>query len=346
MTGAVLAHWDAYELEFRIRSGEADALRETILPELVEADIQGVILAAGGDSHEHLLGHDDPLIGSLAMLDAAQGALERAGKGVVLARAWDDISAARAAGTPWFLLALEGCRPLRGELSVLHAIYRLGVRCIGLSWNGRNEAADGVGVLSPGGLTAFGRQVVAEMNRLGMLIDVSHLADPGLDDVLALSAAPVCASHSNARALMEHRRNLRDDQIIAIGNAGGVVGLNFLATFLSESDATVDDVVKQIEHIASLIGFDKVVVGGDFTYGPWRASLEGRRDFQGVVFRVSQQHPIARPGELPKLRRALLDRGHDMTSVDNVMGGNMLRLLERVLPATNLAARQGERLVP
>ncbi len=327
---ASLAHWDAYEWEFRLRSGEPSPLDQVILPEFEAGSIGGTVLAVGGDSREHCLGHDDPLLGALGMCDAVLRDLEGCDRAVVV-QSRADLQLALASDRVWFVLGLEGCRPLRGDLSVLRMFYRLGVRCVGLTWNGRNEAADGVGVPSPGGLTEFGRDLVAELNRLGVLIDVSHLSAPGLADVLERSTAPVCASHSNARALVEHRRNLSDEQVRAIGAKGGMVGVNFIPMFLSVGAATIDDISCHVLHLASLIGPDCVMVGPDWTYEPWRASFSGQRSYQGLAVTITR-YPIHRPSEMPMLAEALARAGLSDAEVEGVMGNNLVRLLNMVLP--------------
>lgn len=327
------AHWDAYELDYRLREGEHEPLESVILPELRAARVQGTVYAVGGDSKEHSAGRDDPLLGALIYQDRVVSALEHARDGVRIVRSATDIAEARRAGQVWFLLMLEGASPLRGEIAVLHAFHRLGLRCLGLTWNGRNEAADGVGVVSPGGLTDFGREVVAEMDRLGMVIDVSHLAARGVSDVLEVAAHPVMASHSNARVLRDHRRNLADEQLRLITSTGGIVGVNFHPTFLADGDATVADLAEQIEHIASVVGIDHVALGPDFTYDPWRQSLRGTRSYKGVPMDITRRYPVHRPGEIEQLRLELERRGMTAGNIAAVFSGNLVGLLTRVLPA-------------
>src|SRR5690606_30161839 len=124
---------------------------------------------------------------------------------------------------------------LAGSVEILRIFYRLGVRAVGLTWNYRNELADGQAEAeSGGGLTRAGRAVVREMERLGMLIDVSHLSDASFEQVLEVAEGPVFASHSNARRICRHPRNLTDEQIRAIAARGGVIGINFAPQFLVE----------------------------------------------------------------------------------------------------------------
>ncbi|HKY52400.1 MAG TPA: membrane dipeptidase [Candidatus Limnocylindria bacterium] len=332
------AHWDAYELDFRVKQGEVDPLGTGILPELRTANVEGTVYAVGGDSREHSAGRDDPLLGAIVYSDTVVRELERS-DGVQIVRTASDIGDAQRSGRIWFVLGLEGCAPLRGELAVLRAFYRLGIRCVGLTWNGRNEAADGVGVPSPGGLTQFGRDLVKELNALGILIDVSHLAGPGVTEVVELSTSPVVASHSNARVLRDHRRNLTDEQLRLVTSTGGIVGVNFHPTFLSDGDATLTQLAEQIEHLASVVGPDHVALGPDFTYDPWRESLRGTRSYNGVPMDITRRYPIHRPGEIERLHAELDRRGMSDDDVTRIFSSNLVALLERVLSARTSASK-------
>jgi len=164
------------------------------------------------------------------------------------------------------VLTIEGGEALEGSISSLRMLYRLGVRAMTLTWNYRNHIADGVidGV-SGGGLTPFGREVISEMNQLGMLIDVSHISEPGFWDVLKLSKKPIIASHSNAKRLCDHARNLTDEQLLALKKNGGVTGINLYPVFLNNSGkASIKDVMLHIEHILALTGEDTLGFGADF----------------------------------------------------------------------------------
>ncbi|HET6701846.1 MAG TPA: membrane dipeptidase [Gemmatimonadaceae bacterium] len=332
------AHWDAYELDFRLKQGEADPLGSAILPELRAANVEGTVYAVGGDSKEHSAGRDDPLIGALVYSDRVVSELEGV-DGARIVRSATDIGDAKRSGRLWFVLGLEGCAPLRGDLAVLRAFFRLGIRYVGLTWNGRNEAADGVGVPSPGGLTEFGRELVAEMGRLGILIDVSHLAAPGVAEVVALSPHPVFASHSNARALRDHRRNLTDEQLRLVVSTGGIVGVNFHPSFLADGDATVAHLADQIEHIASVVGAEHVALGPDFTYDPWRESLRGTRSYKGVPMDITRRYPVHRPGEIEQLRVELERRGTSAGHIERIFSANLVALLQRVLPGRTLPSK-------
>ncbi|RNB88188.1 membrane dipeptidase [Brevibacillus nitrificans] len=212
------------------------------------------------------------------------------------------------------ILFVEGAHALEESLVQLRTWYRLGVRGMTLTWNHGNAVADGSGEPNPGGVTAFGRQVVAEMNRLGMIIDVSHLADPGFWDIMELSQAPVIASHSNSRQLCNHPRNLTDEQIKALIAKDGVMGLTFVDFFTIEEKRKVwiDDILRHLDHVCALGGVDHVAFGSDF---------DG----------ISQTYgDLTCAGDYPLLLEALLKR-YKEEEVMKFVQGNWLRVFGNVL---------------
>jgi len=146
---------------------------------------------------------------------------------MMICRNYNDIKRAIKNNLVAAIISIEGGEALQGDLSVLRCLYRLGVRSICLTWNNRNEIADGVSDdITGGGLTNFGRKVVKEMNSLGMLIDVSHISEKGFWDIIETTQSPIIASHSNAKKICNHQRNLTDEQILAMKNNGGVIRIN------------------------------------------------------------------------------------------------------------------------
>lgn len=162
------------------------------------------------------------------------------------------------------MLTLEGCDAIDTDLVKLRTLFRLGVRSVGLTWNNANAAADGAQESRGAGLSDFGRKVVEENNKHKVWTDVSHIAEKGFWDVMEAAQYPI-ASHSNARALCDHPRNLTDEQIRALFERGGVIGITFVPSFLNESgEASIADILKHIDHIASLGGEGKIGLGSDF----------------------------------------------------------------------------------
>lgn len=212
------------------------------------------------------------------------------------------------------ILFVEGADPIGSSLPRLQTLYRLGVRGMGLTWNFRNTLADGCHEPNPGGLSLFGRQVVEEMNRLGMVIDVSHLAEPGFWDVMEFSSAPVIASHSNAKSLCGHLRNLNDEQIKALIKKESVMGLTFVTMFVTDEKRKVwiDDLLRHLDHVCSLGGVDSVAFGSDF---------DGISETFG---------DLTRTGDYPLLVEALL-KHYKEAEVKKFMHENWLRVFQNVL---------------
>lgn len=213
------------------------------------------------------------------------------------------------------LLSIEGGEALEEDLGVLRMLHKLGVRAIGLTWNERNQIADGVGECrSGGGLTDFGVSVVQEMNRLGIIVDVSHLSEPGFWDVISVSDKPIIASHSNAKAICNHRRNLTDEQIKALAKNGGVMGLNLCHEFLSsDTPVVIDHVLDHIEHVFSLVGSKHIGLGADL---------------DGITTPPIGLEDVSK---LPALTEAMLRRGITPDQVRDVLGENYLRVIKNVI---------------
>jgi len=163
------------------------------------------------------------------------------------------------------LLSLEGADSLCGQWWALRLLRMLGVRMLGLTWNNANWACDGIMEPRGGGLTRDGRRLVVECESLGIILDVSHASEKGFWETADLARRPFIASHSNARALCPHPRNLSDDQIRALVQANGLIGLTFVPYFLQASrPAGIDDVLRHIEHVCALGGANHIAFGSDF----------------------------------------------------------------------------------
>jgi len=176
-------------------------------------------------------------------------------------------------------LSIEGGAALGGNIDKLFDVYQKGVRLITLTWNGTCELGDGCMVTGAGGLTPFGREVVCNMTKLGMIIDVSHLSQQGFYDVASSTQAAFVASHSNSRAICEHARNLTDEQIKEIIRRGGLIGLNLYPPFINNStDTKLCDILPHAEHILSLGGEDVLAIGADFDGADMPPDIKGIED--------------------------------------------------------------------
>jgi membrane dipeptidase len=237
---------------------------------------------------------------------------------VTFARSADDFEPGRVTA----VVHLEGADPLAPDLSDLQDWYDRGLRSVGLVWSRANAFAEGVPFCFPAspdtgpGLTDAGRELVRACNRLGILVDLSHLNEAGFWDVAEISEAPLVATHSNAHALSQSTRNLTDEQLDAIGRSGGMVGVNFAVSFLREdgwndADTPLAEIVRHIDYIANRIGIDHVGFGSDFDGARISDELDG----------------IA---GLPKLVAALREAGYDDAAVDKITSGNWLRIFREI----------------
>ncbi len=280
------------------------------LPRLIEGGVNLQFFAAF-ISPEY---RDNPLARALEVFDIYFTEIQENSDLMGPVYGYSDIERLFSQGKVASLLTVEGGEALAGRLEVLRVFYHLGVRAMTLTWNHRNELADGaLETGTGGGLTVFGKEVVREMNRLGMLIDVSHLAPRGFWDVLDETVKPVIASHSNCKELCEHPRNLDDQQVKAISDCGGVIGLCFYPDFVNKEQPSLEYWFKHVEHIAGIAGTDCIGIGSDF---------------DGIDQVVSGMVDVT---SMPLITEGLLKRGFSCSEVEKIMGGNFLRVLRQVI---------------
>ncbi|MDR0616110.1 MAG: dipeptidase [Synergistaceae bacterium] len=238
---------------------------------------------------------------------------------------------ANAAGKTGILISFEGLDPLGNDPALLSVFYRLGVRAAGVAWSRRNYAADGCS-FSPlkegrkGGLTAFGVSVIEEAERLGMILDISHLNDEGVWDLAKFTKKPFIASHSNCRALVPVKRNLTDEQIKLVASRGGVIGMNGCSAFVSGKKGEgigPADLALHIDHIVKLAGDDHVGLGLD--------CCDGFANFYEGPLSVETYDSIKGHSHLPDLVAVLLEKGYSDDSVKKIVGGNFRRVYEEVI---------------
>lgn len=259
--------------------------------------------------------HNNPLQRCLGMVDLFYREIQMNHKDIALARNYEELSLNQQAGKISAFLTIEEGGALQGQLENLRNFYHLGVRLITLTWNYPNEIGypNCEAKYRMQGLTDFGQQVVAEMNKLGMLIDVSHLSDQGFYDVANLSEKPFVASHSNARAVREHGRNMTDDMIRLLAQKGGVIGINFAGDFLDGSnDSKVEAMMRHIHHIYNVGGIDIIALG---------------TDFDGIEYNLE----IANIGQMDKLIAALSKGGYTTVEIEKICYQNTLGVIKACL---------------
>lgn len=326
----VEGHRDCYEQIHWLNMGEPNPVRDRLSPRLRTGGIDLVVYAIGGDTLAHSNGRDKKLLATLENISELRRMCEEDGTNMQIVRSADEVPK-DPDGTLRFLLHLEGGSPLEGSLAALETLYALGVRSIQPTWNVRNELGDGVHERGTGGgLTRFGVAVLKVMNELGMLIDLAHIAEAGFWQTLREVDAPVVVSHANAREVYDHPRNISDEQVTAIADRGGVVGIHTLPTFIGPDNPSVDDLVHHIEHFCEVAGADHVAVGADFV------KEDGPRPGKEALFHDPRKEPPVVPGlseadEMPNLAAALLQRGWSEEDVSLVLGGNSLRVIRQTL---------------
>lgn len=271
-----------------------------------------------------------PEIQTMKLMDCYYRMLEENADVLAPVYTFSDIEKNRKAGKISTLLTLEDGGVVFNELAMLRNYYRMGVRLITLTWNYEN----GIGypnvasrkfndysivdskqqVDTIHGLTEFGKAYLQEMERLGIIVDVSHLNDAGFWDVVKLSTKPFVASHSNARSICNVARNMSDEMILALKEKGGVMGLNFCSQFLKEGSdvSSIEDMVKHILYIRDLAGIDVLALGTDY---------DG----------ISCDLEIENCSQIQKLKEALIQAGLSTEEIEKIFYKNALRVFEQVL---------------
>ena len=315
---------------------------------------------------------------ALDLIDSVYEQTARHPDRMTMAFSVDDIERAHREHKLAALLGIEGGHSIENDIHLLRDFYRLGVRYMTLTWSNTNEWADSSGdiddpkVAHHNGLTDQGKQIVLEMNRLGMLVDVSHVADKTFWDTIAVTKAPIIASHSSARALTDHPRNMTDDMLRAVAKNGGTVQVNFYNAFIDENyrkaaaaqakdrDAAVKAYTDRLKAAGKTVDY----LDADHIEREWAAKIPRPplsslidhidhiakvagidhvglgSDFDGVSGATPQG--IDSAADLPKITQALVDRGYSADDIRKILGGNLLRVFgeaERVSRQLQVANR-------
>lgn len=272
----------------------------------------------------------NPLEEVLTLIDCFYRELGKNKDSLALVLSYNDILKNQSEGKISALLTLEEGGVAISSLAFLRMLYKLGVRLMTLTWNYPNgigcpnynmlynDNPDSHAANIQDGLTQTGIEFVQEMERIGMIIDVSHLSDAGFYDVLKYTTKPFVASHSNARSVTNHCRNMTDDMIIKLAKRGGVIGINFAGEFLQECEpgkfarSTISNIVKHIKYIAGLAGVECVALGSDF---------------DGIY----QDLELSHAGKMPELEEALRASGFSEDDIEKIFFKNVLRVYKEIL---------------
>jgi membrane dipeptidase len=323
------------DIHRRRRRGETAVLRTVYAEPLRAAGVDVLMLSTGGDAPAQNVGSDDPLWCTLQRIESVHQEAVESGDVAALCATVGDVERALAAGKLALLMMIEGGRPIRDDVSMVELYHRLGIRSIQLTWNGRNLLGDGCAETEAGGkLTRLGKAVVKAMNRLGMVIDLSHASEATFYSALEVSAAPIIVSHANARAVCNHIRNLTDDQIRALARQGGVIGACLFPRFIDPERPSMERLLDHVDHIASLVGTDAISLGPDLIDYALDIFLPELRGFaQGAMYGSDIRFPddLKDVAALPLMTAGLRRRGYAPEDIAKIMGGNLLRVYRQVI---------------
>jgi len=256
----------------------------------------------------------DPLQKCLSMIDKFHCELNKNKDSILLATSYEDLVYNKSKEKISAFLTVEEGAVLKGQMSNLRILNKLGVKLITLTWNFPNEIGypNCIPEYMNKGLTPFGIELVEEMNRLNMIVDVSHLSDGGFYDVAKYSKTPFVASHSNARSITNNPRNLTDEMIKLLSEKGGIIGINFYGEFLGGGqNSRIDDMIFHIKHIKNIGGIDVIAVGSDFD------GIDSTLEIENI-------------GEIHKLITALKKHKFTESDIEKIFYKNALRLLKEI----------------
>ena len=249
-----------------------------------------------------------------------------------------DITAAKKSEKTGIILSFQNTSAIEDDLDLLTIFHGLGIRVMQLTYMEGNLIGQGCLERFDAGLTSFGFEVIEEMNRLGILIDLSHVGPRTTIDALEASQKPVVFTHANPSSLCDHPRNKSDEALKAVAAKGGVVGATIFPPFLPAGNkSTLNDYIDVIDYMADMIGHDHIAVGTDFTEGQpkeWFDWILTGKSKKGPALNLN--HPLKNPkgiecsADFPNVTNALLDRGYSELDVKKIMGGNIMRVFSEV----------------
>lgn len=247
-----------------------------------------------------------------------------------------DITRAKEEGKTGIIYGFQNAHAFEDQIGYVEIFKQLGVGIVQMCYNTQNLVGTGC-YERDGGLSGFGREIVAEMNRVGIMCDLSHVGAKTSEEVILASEKPVCYSHCLPSGLKEHPRNKSDEELKFIADHGGFVGVTMFTPFLRAGvDATVYDYVEAIEYVMNIVGEDAIGIGTDFTQGHGQEFFEWLTHDKGYARRLTRFGEIINPegirtvGEFPNLTEALLKRGFSESQTRKIMGENWVRILKDV----------------
>jgi membrane dipeptidase len=329
--GVVDMHFDL-PMDLYEKRERKKVLESEFLPDLETGNI--CVVGAAIYIEDRYLPHNGLRVAldEVARLYAETAASER----FAVCKSFREIQEARERGRIAFLITMEGIEPLGDDLNQLRVFYELGVRSIGLT-HARTNAAGHGGIFAASGssregLTAFGRELVLECDRLGVIVDLAHINPAGFDEILTIATKPPIVSHTNARRYYDIERNISDEQIKMVGERRGVIGVNSILVSPRKEESTLDRYVDHIEYIANLIGMESIGIGFDFfefIYSQWPKS---RQKQLAAKFAAPHFIPeLTNHSHSRNLTRKLVERGFSDADIEKILRENWLRIFEELL---------------
>jgi len=329
--GVIDMHFDL-SMDLYEKRGRSNVLATEFLPEF-EAGGMRIIGAAIYIEDQYLPERGlQVALGQIARLytEAEQS------KRCVVCRTHEEISRALDSKKIGFLITMEGVEPLGDDLDLLRVFYELGVRAIGLT-HARTNAAGHGGIFaasgsSAEGLTPFGRDLVRECEKLGVIVDLAHINPAGFKEIVDLTTKPLIVSHTNSRKFYDVERNISDEQIKMIGQRRGVIGVNSVLVSPKQETSTLDCYVDHIQHIADLIGIDCVGIGFDFFEFIYRQWPESKKKWMAEKLTTPHFIPdLTNHSHARNLTRKLIERGFSDDDIEKLLRGNWLRVFKELL---------------
>lgn len=328
------AHFDLLiDVVAQRQYGHKKVIETDHLPNFIKGGVNLVVLSIFIDS---MFLPEMSLRKALDQISALYAEIDESPDKIMICKNYNDIVKAQNEGKVGFILSFEGVEPLYNDLSLLSIFYKLGVRIVGLTWSRRNFAGDGSYYFSKvregkkGGITDFGVELIEKAESLSMFIDVSHLNDEGFWDVMKIAKKPVIASHSNCRAIVNSLRNLTDEQIRAIADKGGVIGINGFNIFTADKDedGDIEHLINHVDHIVELVGVRHVGLGFDICddFRKCFSSSQNMGALSRKRFDVLKGHK-----SIEQFTKGLIGRGYTDEEIKLILGENFLKIYKEVL---------------
>ncbi|MER9581202.1 membrane dipeptidase [Mesorhizobium sp. M0276] len=304
-----------------VQIGRAD-LRNRTLPRMAKSGVNFVSLTVASDA--------ESLLDILDLLARERRIFREKTQDYRIVETVEDILAAKKGGQLAVSFNLQGTNALAGNLERVSLLYDLGVRQMLLAYNRKNLVGDGCHERTDAGLSEFGVNLIAEMNRVGMIVDCSHTGYRTSMEAMEVTNAPVIFSHSNPKTLWEHDRNIRDDQASACASTGGLVGVVGVGIFMGDNIATTEMLARQIDYYVELIGPGHVGLGLDYVY-----DVEAEQAYMASVKspqrgNYDKMTAFFQPEQLPELTDLLLAKGYPESAIRGILGENFLRVARAV----------------